>query len=60
MADAEVLAEDLLGAEGEGWKIAATTLSAERQGFGGDRSGAKSKICRGRFTLSIGMSSRSR
>ncbi len=43
MADAEVLAEDLLGAEGEGWKIAATTLSAERQGFGGDRSGGKVK-----------------
>ncbi|MEM9623316.1 MAG: acyl-CoA dehydrogenase family protein [Pseudomonadota bacterium] len=43
MVDAEVLAEDLLGAEGEGWKIAATTLSAERQGFGGDRSGGRVK-----------------
>ncbi len=43
MSDAEVLAEDLLGAEGEGWKIAATTLSAERQGFGGDRSGGAIK-----------------
>ncbi|NKB99949.1 MAG: acyl-CoA dehydrogenase [Pseudomonadales bacterium] len=47
MADAEVLAEDLLGAEGEGWKIAATTLSAERQGFGGDRSGGKVKDLQG-------------
>jgi alkylation response protein AidB-like acyl-CoA dehydrogenase len=47
MTDAEVLAEDLLGAEGEGWKIAATTLSAERQGFGGDRSGGKVKDLQG-------------
>ncbi|MEM7080009.1 MAG: acyl-CoA dehydrogenase family protein [Pseudomonadota bacterium] len=39
MADAQVLGEDLLGAEGEGWSIAATTLSLERQGFAGDRSG---------------------
>lgn len=33
MTDAEVAAEDLLGAEGEGWAIATTTLSIERQGF---------------------------
>lgn len=43
MTDAEVLAENLLGQEGEGWRIAATTLSAERQGFGGDRSGGRGK-----------------
>lgn len=33
MTDAEVAAEDMLGAEGEGWAIATTTLSIERQGF---------------------------
>lgn len=47
MADAEVLAEDLLGQEGEGWKIAATTLSAERQGFAGDRSGGRARQLEG-------------
>jgi alkylation response protein AidB-like acyl-CoA dehydrogenase len=47
MTDAEVLAADMLGAEGEGWTIAATTLSAERQGFGGDRSGGKTKDLKG-------------
>ena len=43
MTDAEVLDEDLLGAEGEGWAIATTTLSRERQGFGRDRSGGAVK-----------------
>ena len=43
MADARVELTDLVGTEGEGWKIAATTLSLERQGFGGDRSGGKVK-----------------
>ena len=33
MTDAEVAIDDLLGAEGEGWAVAATTLSYERQGF---------------------------
>ncbi|MGI9327824.1 MAG: acyl-CoA dehydrogenase family protein [Pseudomonadales bacterium] len=43
MADAIVARDQLLGAEGEGWRIAATTLSAERQGFGGDRSGGRAR-----------------
>ncbi|MEM7097321.1 MAG: acyl-CoA dehydrogenase family protein [Pseudomonadota bacterium] len=43
MSDAHVPAEDRLGAEGEGWSIAATTLSMERQGFAGDRSGGPVK-----------------
>ncbi|MEM7001609.1 MAG: acyl-CoA dehydrogenase family protein [Pseudomonadota bacterium] len=43
MSDASVLAEDMLGAEGEGWTIAGTTLSAERQGFAGDRSGGAAR-----------------
>ncbi len=47
MSDAEVLAEDLLGAEGEGWSIAATTLSLERQAFGSDRSGGAAKDLEG-------------
>ena len=47
MADAEVLGEDLLGEVGEGWKIAATTLSLERQGFAGDRSGGRIKELKG-------------
>ncbi len=33
MTDAEVAAEDMLGDEGQGWAIATTTLSIERQGF---------------------------
>ncbi len=33
MTDAEVPAEDLMGGEGNGWAIATTTLSIERQGF---------------------------
>ena len=33
MTDAIVLAEDLMGGEGNGWAIATTTLSIERQGF---------------------------
>ncbi len=47
MADAEVLPEHLLGAEGEGWSIAATTLSIERQGFASDRSGGRTKDLQG-------------
>lgn len=43
MVDAVVDADDLVGQEGEGWKIAATTLSLERQGFAGDRSGGALK-----------------
>ena len=39
LEEAGVDGDDLLGAEGEGWKIAATTLSLERQGFQDDRSG---------------------
>lgn len=37
LTDAVVPAENLLGAEGEGWRIAMTTLSIERSGFGRDR-----------------------
>jgi alkylation response protein AidB-like acyl-CoA dehydrogenase len=33
MTDAVVPAEDLLGGEGNGWAVASTTLSVERQGF---------------------------
>jgi alkylation response protein AidB-like acyl-CoA dehydrogenase len=47
MTDAEVLPEDRLGAEGEGWSIAATTLSIERQGFAGDRSGGPARKLKG-------------
>ena len=47
MADAIVAADDLLGQEGEGWRIAATTLSMERQGFGGDRSGGRARDLEG-------------
>ena len=43
MSDAHIPLDDLVGAEGEGWKIAATTLSLERQGFGGDRGGGPVK-----------------
>lgn len=39
MVDATVAPDDLLGQEGEGWSIAATTLSLERQAFAIDRSG---------------------
>ncbi|MBT7334928.1 MAG: acyl-CoA dehydrogenase [Gammaproteobacteria bacterium] len=42
-SDAWVLPEHLLGAEGEGWSIAATTLSIERQGFSSERSGGRAK-----------------
>ncbi|MGK0221485.1 MAG: alkylation response protein AidB-like acyl-CoA dehydrogenase [Limisphaerales bacterium] len=47
MADAQVQADDLLGELGQGWKIAATTLSAERQGFGGDRNGGRARDLNG-------------
>lgn len=43
ITDAEILPIDLLGSEGEGWRIAATTLSIERQGFAGDRSGGRAR-----------------
>ncbi|MFK7916056.1 MAG: acyl-CoA dehydrogenase family protein [Pseudomonadales bacterium] len=49
LADAHVSGDDLVGAEGEGWKIAATTLSLERQGFGGDRSGGPVRHLEGRI-----------
>jgi alkylation response protein AidB-like acyl-CoA dehydrogenase len=37
MTDAEVATTDLLGGLGNGWAVAATTLTIERQGFGGNR-----------------------
>jgi alkylation response protein AidB-like acyl-CoA dehydrogenase len=39
LTDGVVPAADLLGVPGEGWRIAQTTLSVERSGFGRDRSG---------------------
>ena len=47
MVDAEIARDDLVGAEGEGWKIAATTLSVERQGFNADRSGGSVRHLQG-------------
>ena len=47
MADAHIPLDDLVGAEGDGWKIAATTLSLERQGFAGDRSGGPTRHLQG-------------
>jgi alkylation response protein AidB-like acyl-CoA dehydrogenase len=46
LANAEVLANDLIGGEGNGWAVAKTTLSFERRGFnrrptGGDLQGSK-------------------
>ena len=43
MSDAEVAADDLVGAEGEGWAIAGTTLSTERQGFAQSRDGGRAR-----------------
>ena len=43
LTDAQVSPEGLLGTEGEGWAIAGTTLSRERQGFGRDRGGGAVK-----------------
>lgn len=43
MVDAEVPEQDRLGNEGEGWRIAGTTLSKERRGFSGDRTGGSLK-----------------
>ncbi|MFT5561504.1 MAG: alkylation response protein AidB-like acyl-CoA dehydrogenase, partial [Litorivivens sp.] len=37
MTDALVAPTDLLGGLGNGWAVAATTLTIERQGFGGNR-----------------------
>ena len=47
MSDALIALDDLIGAEGEGWRIAASTLSLERQGFGGDRSGGRARDLEG-------------
>ena len=47
MADAHVLPEHLVGTEGDGWQIANTTLSIERQGFGNDRSGGRARHLQG-------------
>tara|TARA_B110000977_G_scaffold127876_1_gene163356 strand:+ start:161 stop:1447 length:1287 start_codon:yes stop_codon:yes gene_type:complete len=41
MTDAHILPIDLLGNEGEGWRIAATTLSIERQAFAGGLPGGR-------------------
>lgn len=43
MTDAEILPIDMLGNEGEGWRIAATTLSIERQGFAGGLPGGRAR-----------------
>ena len=43
MSDAVIPADELVGEEGEGWLIAACTLSLERQGFAGDRSGGRAR-----------------
>lgn len=45
--DARIDVADLLGAEGEGWRIAASTLSLERQLGGGDRSGGRTRALEG-------------
>ncbi|MDB9867683.1 acyl-CoA dehydrogenase family protein [Pseudomonadales bacterium] len=37
MTDASVDSRDLIGGEGNGWRVAATTLSIERQGFSRSR-----------------------
>jgi len=42
MTNAIVAAEDLIGGEGNGWAVAATTLSFERQGF--SRSGSTGSL----------------
>lgn len=39
MTDAVVPANDLIGGEGNGWAVAATTLSFERRGFSRNRTG---------------------
>lgn len=49
LTDAVVPVEDRLGNEGEGWRIANTTLSAERQGFARDRSGGAIQHLEGRI-----------
>jgi hypothetical protein len=41
------MAEDLVGAEGEGWSIAGTTLSVERQGFSQSRDGGRARKLEG-------------
>ncbi len=40
MTNAEIPARDLVGVEGEGWAVAASTLSFERRGFGRRFTGA--------------------
>ncbi len=46
-SDAEVPAQDLVGSEGEGWTIAGTTLSVERQGFSQSRDGGRARNLEG-------------
>ncbi len=43
MTDAEVPSEDLIGGQGNGWAVAATTLSFERRGFALSRSAGEIK-----------------
>jgi len=46
MTDAIVPAEDLMGVEGNGWAIATTTLSIERQGFARGRTPTVSRTAK--------------
>ncbi len=46
MTDAIVSADDLMGGEGNGWAVATTTLSIERQGFARGRSPKAPKAAR--------------
>ena len=41
MTDARVPRDNLLGAPGDGWQVAVTTLAHERRGFSRDRSGGR-------------------
>ncbi|MEH6552461.1 MAG: acyl-CoA dehydrogenase family protein [Pseudomonadales bacterium] len=47
ITDAEILPIDMLGNEGEGWRIAATTLSIERQAFAGGLPGGRARTLAG-------------
>ena len=49
MTDAVIPAEDLMGGEGNGWAIATTTLSIERQGFARGRNVSKDSNRQGRI-----------
>ena len=44
MTDAEVSFDDLLGGEGNGWAVAASTLSVERRGFAQARQSGISSV----------------